>query len=79
MFFKWVYWFSKLGNNIFVVWSRFHAAITQLPRSNVEQEKDFIKIDDFQIFPVLVVLWLKINDFVLDFQKISLSGTAEAI
>ena len=35
-----------------------YTTVKQLTRSNVEQEKDFIKIDDFQVFPGLVVLWL---------------------
>ena len=37
----------------------------------------FIKVDDFQLLPVLVVLWYE-NCFRLNFHKISLSGILEA-
>ena len=47
----------------------------------LSRKKDFINIDDFQHFPVLVVLWWifnKIDGFGFDFHKTSLSGVVEA-
>ena len=59
----------------------FPTTITQMTGSNIEQEKGFLKIDNFQVFPVLVVLRLdfsiKIHVLPFDFHKISLYGIIE--
>ena len=48
----------------------------------LNRKSDFIKIDDFQVFPVflstLVTFEKKYDDFSFDFYKISLSCTVKA-
>ena len=42
--------FLQLRNKDLVVLSCFHKTITRLMRSNDEEEKDFIKIRNFQLY-----------------------------
>ena len=50
----------------------------------LSRKKDFIKIDDFNVYPVLAVHGLDLLELIrtdylgFDFHKISLSGIAEA-
>ena len=59
IFVRWVYHFFVNEEKNLLLESRFHTTISQLTRFNVEWIKDFIKIDDFQVFPVLLLLLLE--------------------